>query len=441
MQENEFEKKLKTMMEDFNLSPSDAVWQKVKQKIQKKNRRKIPFFFLLGIGLLTAGYFIVKLANYKSAYINKAEKNISKNINNSKQKITTKATESNSSNLKTELSSFNKDSDKNKNNSSIRINKNVFVVDENNIKSKRGLITNSNRPVLFSNQENKNNISVSKQTVLQKDSVLNQQQTAINQVSKSEVQNAVTENNKNFLKDDSAAASLTNQKNIFVKSSVKKQNKIYKTPNWQWGVTAFYGRSNLVEAITNFNKSAVQYGNPASVNLDTATKTVHPFTSSNAYSFGVTLQKKISKNAFISSGLNFIHLAAKSNIGKTNDPVNPGFFTSGYYLRSYTQPGSLNTYNSRYNFIELPVYFQQNFFHANKISLSYDAGFSIRQLLSSNSIFYNQTLNSYFLKNDLLRKTQLQAQAALNFTINTGKNSSVYIGPRIFIQSYRFNSK
>ena len=58
MQENEFEKQLKKMMEEFQLPPSGSVWEKISRSINKDKRRKKPFIFLLIIGLLTAGYFV-----------------------------------------------------------------------------------------------------------------------------------------------------------------------------------------------------------------------------------------------------------------------------------------------------------------------------------------------------------------------------------------------
>src|SRR5436190_10894572 len=58
MRENEFEKQLKHLMEDFHIPPSDAVWDKVSRKLNEKNRRKTPFIFLLAVGLLITGYLV-----------------------------------------------------------------------------------------------------------------------------------------------------------------------------------------------------------------------------------------------------------------------------------------------------------------------------------------------------------------------------------------------
>src|SRR5215831_9855336 len=66
MQENEFEKQVREMMEKFRIAPSDSVWDKVEQRIPKeKRRRRWVVFFLLFAGLTVSGY--VMYNNYYRA--------------------------------------------------------------------------------------------------------------------------------------------------------------------------------------------------------------------------------------------------------------------------------------------------------------------------------------------------------------------------------------
>ena len=67
--------------------------------------------------------------------------------------------------------------------------------------------------------------------------------------------------------------------------------------------------------------------------------------------------------------------------------------------------------------------------------------FSVRQLLSSNALIYNPGNNIYFSKDALLRKTQFQFTAGLNFEINTGKTNSIFVGPLIYIQPFQSYKK
>src|SRR5436190_493920 len=59
MQENEFEKQVRELMDAFKLSPSEPVWEKIKRQIikQKRKRRWIVLFFLFA-GLIVSGYFM-----------------------------------------------------------------------------------------------------------------------------------------------------------------------------------------------------------------------------------------------------------------------------------------------------------------------------------------------------------------------------------------------
>ena len=100
-------------------------------------------------------------------------------------------------------------------------------------------------------------------------------------------------------------------------------------------------------------------------------------------------------------------------------------------VNNYYRPGVVKEYINKYNFIELPVAFQQNLLQRKVFAFGYNAGFSVRQLLNSNALIYNEQGNIYFSNNDLLRKTQLQLQAGLNLKFNTGKTTSVYAGPQI----------
>ena len=173
---------------------------------------------------------------------------------------------------------------------------------------------------------------------------------------------------------------------------------------------------------------------------DTSYKS-NPYSPSNAYHFGFVVQKKIIKNGFIATGLNFIHLSTKSDVTGKKDSAytvqNGGIISNSFYVNSFYQPGPSTTYTNTYNFIELPVYFQQDVLYRHTFSLSYNAGFSVRQLLSSDALIYNRHSNIYYSKDELLRKTQWQVLAGISLKINTGKNMAVYIGPQF---SYSFSN-
>ena len=451
MQENEFEKQLKKMMEEFQLPPSDSVWEKISRSIHNDKRRKKPFIFLLIIGLLTAGYFVYhafekqalnsnNYANIKTDNLNNADSIFSKdsgqlNVQKSFDKTNTSDVYTNdkANGLKNDIKVYNKE-------------RNSVIDPLNNIAYKKSVspIKNSLQKLQDNNsvevqQINKpstkqNDITVlNNQPVYEDSSFINQSITIKDSstlIAQNNIIDTVSSNRDSITINESKA-------DIAVKKSTKKLlPNMYKTPNWQWGVNAFYGRSNIVEGLISSDKSLSQsLSNPGPGGFyDTIFHNKHPYTSSAAYGFGGLIQKKIAKHSFITAGINYTHLSVKSDIGKTIDTaitISSFNGTANYFINRYAQPGPIKRYTSNYNFIEIPVYFQQEFLHAKNFSFSYNAGISLRQLISSDALLYNQYNNVYFSKNDLLRKTQFQFMGSLNFKFTTAKNSSFYIGPQL----------
>lgn len=447
MQENEFEKQLKKMMDEFQLSPSASVWDKVNRRINEPKRRKRPFIFLLFAALITAGYFMYHISEKHEQILNNYTNN---KINNG---VTADSISLQDSDKLYVQKTFD---DKNVHDSSAN-NKTTLLKDEKRIFDKRpnsikaatnGIVNNKNlslnKTSLIASQNNSSNYHQQINAQSSKQNNINafhnnqpddsnlifpKQSTIIDDSAKSIEQEVVKDNT--FVNTDSAII-VQSRSDVTVNNTTKKSSSIYKTPNWQFGIAAFYGRSNIVEGLSSVKSLPAQYlNNPG--NPDTVFNNKHSYSSSDSYQFGVVIQKKILRHSFITAGINFVHLSAKSDVGNiVNSAITISNFngSANYFINGYAQPGSLKTFINKYNFIELPVYFQQDFLRKKNISFSYNAGISVRQLISSDALIYDQYNNIYFSKDDLLRKTQFQFLAGLNFKINAGKNSSFFLGPQ-----------
>ena len=468
MRENEFEKQLKNMMDEFEVTPSKSVWEKVSRRINLDKRKKRPFIFWLITGLLISGsgYFIyhtsenkiqptnnyakntIKDANADSGSLNNPGKSIpEKNTEAAHQNMGIKEEHANKIQQKKDIHANTKNSDKFIANS-VKINKPVInKPDNNDLDNYKNDVQQQQK-----NQTTNNNKTIQPAEELQGDVVSQQQQSNFENkqgvVDSSNTVAAFVQENK------SLPDSNTLNKEAAQKNATSSQNKTpttiknnYVLPKWQFGAVASYGKSNIVEGISsNNNKSLPAYldnlSSAGGGNFDSSSGSNKPFSSSGSYQFGVVAQRKIIKNGFISSGLNFIHLSAKADIkNKIDSPytIQTGSsLANTFYVNSFYQAGSAETYTSTYNFIELPVYFQQDLWYKHTVSLSYNTGFSVRQLLSSNALIYNKSSNIYYTKDDLLRKTQWQFLAALNLKINTGKSTSIYLGPQF---SYSLSSQ
>ncbi|MEP6464890.1 MAG: hypothetical protein ABJB05_01230 [Parafilimonas sp.] len=453
MQENEFEKQVKNAMEDFRLSPSASVWEKVKKNLDEKKRRIIPFIFLLIAGLIAISYFtynvsqkqqtksiqtiVEKNINNKIIKNNEASNKSKLNADNNNIVIPEKHDSSLSNktkHLQYSVSLYNKEK-------VIKHADNDFVINDsikpfNKKASKLSSKNHLKREIKNQNLQANDQLKVSHKKSADQSLTLHQHtKTTVDSSTTLIQKDIINDTGKiiNLVKTDAYVATQNNKDNS--KTFIKKLTIKYKIPNWKFGVTASYGRSSLTEKVKESNVSAPQYftsgNNP---NVSTTTPNAHPFSSSNAYSFGVVVQKKILKNAYISSGLNIIHLSAKANVNNKIDSSlivqTSNNISSFYAVNGYYQRGSTKTVVSNYNFIEVPVNFQQYIFHSKQTSLSYNAGFSLRQLLSSNALIYNSDNDVYFSKSNFFRKTQFQLSAGLNIEINTGKYNSFFVGPQ-----------
>ena len=85
MPENEFEKQVKELMEQFDISPSEPVWEKIRKRIIEKKRRVWPVFFLLASVAILSGYFFYTDIKHTNHNVNKTQQPV--NAVNSKQDL------------------------------------------------------------------------------------------------------------------------------------------------------------------------------------------------------------------------------------------------------------------------------------------------------------------------------------------------------------------
>lgn len=455
MQENEFEKQVKNMMEEFQLAPSDTAWEKVSLKITEEKKRKRYFIFLLFFGLITAGvfgYFIseknTKKLNAVSS-INKTEQpakgdvvaiDSNKNFNNKPLKGTNDIAINDTilKALKNSKAVLKENHTANKNlqvNTAINKDLPAYKKDATVLKdNSNALVKNDNNALQqdLSQQKKSNTLVADTNKIFKEDSSASTPLVATNNSLPQVVKNSTTDSN--LIHADSAANTLP-ASNTTVKKKESKIPSTYKIPSWQFGVNTMYGKSNLTSGLVSVDKalpSALGPLDSIAGRIDTSGNS-KLYSASAAYNFGFVVQKKIFKTAVIGVGINYQHLSVKSHI---SNQVNAGYVLqynnnlTSYIINNYYRPGNASVYINTYNFIEVPVYFQQDIFHAKKVSFAYNAGFSLRHLLSSKSLIYNESNNIYYFKDGLLHKTQVQLQAGLNVKFNTGKSTSIYIGPQ-----------
>lgn len=421
MQENEFEKQVKNVMEELRYSPSAPVWENIKRKITKKKRRVLPFFFLIMTITIVSGYFIY--SNNKQ-YNQNTNKNQSA-VNNSKSKtgLYNDAKKENA-NQKKSISQAQpgKHSTIKGNTNKLRPVNKFFKKDEPSFLY-QPLIKKNYTETFSDTLHDKSAVANTKLPEQKNDISFKKQDGSVNIFKDSILKNNIDTSAKNDVepvKNDPA-------------TQQKKQNRNIK---WQWGISAMYGRSTITNSLfsSGFNKSLSipNANNPGNVfNSPAALK--HPYNTATAYNFGITIKRKISRQSYLNTGLNFVHLSSKSNTARNLDssliPIVADVQNSNY-VNGYYRLGSAKTYTNTFNFIELPITFQSDIVHIKKFSFSYNAGLSVMQLLSSKSLIYDSHTNNFFEDNSLLRRTQFQLITGLNLQLNTKNNGAVLLSPQ-----------
>jgi Outer membrane protein beta-barrel domain len=113
----------------------------------------------------------------------------------------------------------------------------------------------------------------------------------------------------------------------------------------------------------------------------------------------------------------------------TNNP--PVSLSSNQLLdaSSYYQTGNDHTYTNKYHFLEIPVTAGFQLIKNKKMPVSWELGFSLAYLLSSNALYYDPYASVYFASNQEANKMQVNAVTAILFGFRLNKNEW-QIGPQ-----------
>ncbi len=452
MPENEFEKQVKQLMEELRFSPSAPVWEKIKKSIGEKKRRILPIFFLFIVAAILGGYFFYNDINFQKQNANKTSATINKTPVTKNLPDNTNTEKNNNSTVETkpQQQSIPKKIKSKKSVLVIKHFKENEIVLNHHLTDKKDIVE-----VVTNNSDSKNSagiVSSTKTNGVSNNNITVQQQTdskhSFSDTSILIKNNTLLINDTNRVKNNADTLIKTINEVVKNNTSADKKNKdskIKKTGKWQWGISVMYGRSNITDNFINGNReksSQPSLTNPGGFNANALSD---PYYTNDAYNFGVTLQRQISKHNFITSGLNFVHLSSKSNAGRSLDSVLivvAADFQTGNYASSFYRIGSAKTYINNFNFIELPITFQSNLFHVKNFAVLYDAGVSVMQMVSSKSLLYNNTSNSFYANDDLLRRTQFQLTGGLNLQLSTKNSGRFLLGPHLSysLSSYQKNS-
>lgn len=440
MQENEFEKKVRGLMDDLEISPSAPVWDYVEKRIPKSNRRRrFIAFFLLMAGFAVCGYFFYHKFSDDSD-IHKtvatvpqaatAEKSSDDHSVNNNGTITDSSTTAHTTTGDKKTVPVLKDKEqllpaaiKSSAISSLRV---------KNEKEKKFTITNTTIA------------STAKEPTITGDEPAIQPDAN------------TTMTNKEPAEDDSRLDSIqnvfihepdtttvialqTNDTTQQIKPAKQKTDKAGK--KLQWGISGFYGRSDVVENISSITAEK-SYSWDGSLNAGPGSSRndsiLYEDQSKNvkarsAFSMGIHVRKPLSSRSSITTGIVFMHMKTQIQTGISKDSTAVFYYNnsqSATYLQNFYRPGNASSQINTYSLLQAPVLYSYQLNQNKKLPFIIDAGLSFTRVLSSNALVYDSYNLAYYKNDALINKTQVHLLGGFNTSILFRDKSNLVIGPQ-----------
>jgi hypothetical protein len=442
MPENEFEKQVQQLMDNFKVQPSESVWKKVAKRIPKASRRRrFIALLLLFVGLAVCGYFFYSKWNNNNGQLNnfavikKTSNNAKHNKDSAETNMGNKTSQQQTDSMQIkEKKQINEDEQK-KETSTVEAKKNndqpeskqIFDLNKNSNSGndKKDTVVTLLQPMLIDTTNSNAYQIIDDKTGKAKevtDSGFNK--LALEQ----KIIIILTDTTKNQLLNDTTFT-----------TPIKKQlKKLSANKKWQFGFTALYGRADIVEKIFDANKSYSPQSNDlnGSIGSDTARyyfNASKKVKAKTAFSFGIALKKPISARSSLITGVEYAQLNTQIETGAIKDSAaNFQYYKTGAVtsVTSYYKPGNSNTHNNRYRLLQIPLIFEYRLNNSRKLSIDLNAGLILAQLLSSNALVYDAYHQAYYHNDDLFQKTQLHFLTGANMQFALNNKTAVNIGPQ-----------
>lgn len=160
-----------------------------------------------------------------------------------------------------------------------------------------------------------------------------------------------------------------------------------------------------------------------------------------SFSAGGFVKRALTNRLSLTVGLQYAHLSTRQVVGAkvhNNRTVNRAPSTSQivneYYdantNASFNNPNrKTQTYTNKYQFIELPVTLHTQLNKGKRLPITWDAGFSVSKLLSTNALHYDGLGGVYYKDKSLFNNTQWAVSTGLNVQLFKHTQHPLTVGP------------
>ena len=432
MQADEFEKKIKKKMEEFELVPGSAVWKEVSLKIEKEKRKRRVIFYWLFTG------FLLLSASSAWWFINNenTQKFAKKDINDNAVKTENYETKRKTNSVSKNLNKINKTSIKNDaapitkklaSAKNVELQKGTRNETKNNDSTKtiypkviaKELIANSeNKRQNIHNREKQISASLPRHKFYNPDLAAKKADTSV-----------INASNENADLKKNPAANTTAKKTIQTRNSGK----------WNMGFTVYGGSSNNRSGVPLLEKDYAQNYLPSGVQLNSGNYSYSEYISNHfksgfSFGFGIYAKKQIAKKISLSAGADYHSYTAKLSVGSKVNQQQSFYDTSLHEAISVSQyytPGTSESYSNKYQFLQLPVNLEYQINKNPKKPFLISAGISPGFLISSNALHANTWANVFYVDKQQFNHLQFSAQIGFSIPLISSSKYLLSAEPQI----------
>jgi len=234
---------------------------------------------------------------------------------------------------------------------------------------------------------------------------------------------------------------------LVTKSLALTKTRLTPKRPWEAGFAGGIGISSLNQAL--LKRSAVAaYDNRNSLAAITGQPQLSVSKIQPDLSFwaGIFVEKPVLDRLSVSVGLNLHYYSTRISTGDKVDLTNVQYTPAGVGLYSgqalsyiaaapiqsypYYAAGDKQTFINRYYFLEIPASIQWQITHSRVMPLFWEAGFSLSYLMGSNALYYNAKDGVYYKDGNVTQKTQFNVSTALMVGIPF-KGVNLQAGPQV----------
>ena len=420
MEENKFEKQVQQKMDDLKIHPSDAVWEKIEARIEKRRRPVRGLFLLIFLCvLLTGSYVLWNTSHHPITEARNSEKaNPQKNTN----EILIKGIKNRKAST-----DFNGGIINQKNNTAghgaakTDINNNSAT--QYKLSTGKKIIRTDSTEIpapSAAQHEGKENISADT-------SFYSRAQPET--LTKNEIVKTEKDLSYGEINEDSLSKPPSFPERAEIKDTLQQVPASDRTPKgvnkkkWKPGILFSGGISGIGHNFLGLEKArAYDYPNSAQGSPGTGPgPTPSEIKSAFGFMAGIFAEKDISARAALLLGINFSSFNTSNNVGTRND-------TTG----AYNSRNIVKSYNNNYSFVEFPVTLKVHLGKGKRLPIFWDGGFVISELISSDGLQFNPVTGYYYSDNSLFNKTQFGLSTSLSLALFSKQKNKLLIGPYFY---------